>query len=49
MVADTDRAYISGLFDADGSVSYKKYLCADKRYKDKKGKPKKYWQWKIAL
>ena len=49
MVADTDRAYISGLFDADGSVSYKKYLCSDKRYKDKKGKPKKYWQWKIAL
>ena len=40
MVADSDRAYISGLFDADGSVSYKKYLCADKRYKDKKGKPK---------
>ena len=29
---------------------YKKYLCADKRYIDKKGKPrKKYWQWKIAL
>ena len=49
MIADSDRAYISGLFDADGSVSYKKYLCADKRYKDKKGKPKRYWQWKIAL
>tara|TARA_R100001129_G_scaffold67645_2_gene46048 strand:- start:13 stop:441 length:429 start_codon:yes stop_codon:yes gene_type:complete len=46
---ETDAAYIAGLFDADGCATYKKYLCADKRYKDEKGKPKKYWMWNIDL
>ena len=46
---ETDAAYIAGLFDADGCATYKKYLCADNRYKDKKGKSKKYWMWNIAL
>ena len=46
---ETDAAYIAGLFDADGCATYKKYLCADKRYKDEEGKPKKYWMWNIDL
>ncbi len=46
---ETDAAYIAGLFDADGCVTYKKYNCADKRYKDEEGKIKKYWMWNIAL
>ena len=45
----TDAAYIAGLFDADGCVSYKKYKCADKRYKDSDGNVKKYWMWDIRL
>ena len=45
----TDAAYIAGLFDADGCVSYKKYKCADKRYKDSEGNIKKYWMWDIRL
>jgi hypothetical protein len=49
MMKETDAAYIAGLFDADGCATYKKYLCADKRYKDEKGKPKKYWMWNIDL
>ena len=46
---ETDAAYIAGLFDADGCATYKKYLCADKRYKDEKGETKKYWMWNIDL
>jgi hypothetical protein len=46
---ETDAAYIAGLFDADGCATYKKYLCADKRYKDEEGKIKKYWMWNIDL
>ena len=49
MIAETDAAYIAGLFDADGCATYKKYNCADKRYKDEEGKIKKYWMWNIAL
>ena len=46
---ETDAAYIAGLFDADGCATYKKYNCVDKRYKDEKGKPKKYPTWSISL
>jgi hypothetical protein len=49
MMKETDAAYIAGLFDADGCATYKKYLCADKRYKDEEGKIKKYWMWNIDL
>ena len=37
------------MFDGEGHVAYKQYACADKRYKNKKGKPKKYLQWTIKL
>ena len=46
---ESDIAYIAGLFDADGCANYKQYYCVDKRYKDKKGKPKKYLTWNINL
>jgi hypothetical protein len=46
---ETDAAYIAGLFDADGCATYKEYWCADKRYKDKNGKSKKYLTWNINL
>ena len=38
-----DMAYIAGLFDADGSVSYKKYP------KKRKGIKKNYMTWNIRL
>ena len=38
-----DIAYIAGLFDADGSVQYKKYM------KKKGGSKKKYPAWNIKL
>ena len=43
MISDTDKAYIAGLFDGEGSVSYKQYM--RKRDKHKKAYP----TWQIRL
>ena len=43
MISDTDKAYIAGLFDGEGSVSYKQYM------RKRKGKPKAYPTWQIRL
>ena len=40
---DTDKAYIAGLFDGEGSVSYKQYM--RKRAHNKKAYP----TWQIRL
>ena len=40
MIPDTDKAYIAGLFDGEGSVSYKQYM--RKRSHNKKAYPT--WQ-----
>ena len=48
-INQSDIVYFAGLFDGEGHVAYKQYACADKRYKNKKGKPKKYLQWTIKL
>ena len=48
-INQSDIVYFAGLFDGEGHVAYKQYPCADKRYKDKKGKPKKYLHWSIKL
>ena len=48
-INQSDIVYFAGLFDGEGHVAYKQYPCADKRYKNKKGKPKKYLQWTIKL
>ena len=48
-ISQSDIVYFAGLFDGEGHVAYKQYPCADKRYKNKKGKPKKYLQWTIKL
>ena len=38
-----DAAYIAGLFDGEGSVTYKQYMCK------RKGKTKAYPTWSIEL
>ena len=43
MIPDTDKAYIAGLFDGEGSVSYKQYM--RKRSHNKKAYP----TWQIRL
>ena len=43
MIPDTDKAYIAGLFDGEGSVSYKQYM------RQRKGKLKAYPTWQIRL
>ena len=43
MISDTDKAYIAGLFDGEGSVSYKQYM------RKRKGKSKAYPTWQIRL
>ena len=43
MIPDTDKAYIAGLFDGEGSVSYKQYM------RKRKGKAKAYPTWQIRL
>ena len=43
MISDTDKAYNAGLFDGEGSVSYKQYM------RQRKGKPKAYLTWQIRL
>ena len=43
MIPDTDKAYIAGLFDGEGSVSYKQYM--RKRAHNKKAYP----TWQIRL
>ena len=43
MIHDTDKAYIAGLFDGEGSVSYKQYM--RKRAHNKKAYP----TWQIRL
>ena len=43
MVPETDRAYIAGLFDGEGSVSYKQYM------RQRKGAKKAYPTWQIRL
>ena len=43
MISDTDKAYIAGLFDGEGSVSYKQYM------RQRKGKSKAYPTWQIRL
>ena len=42
---ETDAAYIAGLFDGEGSVTYKKY-----RERKKKGNNVKYYDcWRIVM
>ena len=43
MIAETDKAYIAGLFDGEGCVSYKQYM------RKRKGKSKAYPTWQIRL
>ena len=43
MISDTDKAYIAGLFDGEGSVSYKQYM------RKRKGQKKAYPTWQIRL
>ena len=43
MIPDTDKAYIAGLFDGEGSVSYKQYM------RKRKGQSKAYPTWQIRL
>jgi len=43
MISDTDKAYIAGLFDGEGSVSYKQYM------RKRKGAKKAYPTWQIRL
>ena len=43
MIAQTDLAYIAGLFDGEGSVSYKQYM------RKRKGQKKAYPTWQIRL
>ena len=40
---ETDRAYIAGLFDGEGSVSYKQYM------RKRKGQKKAYPTWSIRM
>ena len=43
MLTENDKAYIAGLFDGEGHVSYKKYP------KKRKGIKKDYTTWNIGL
>ena len=43
MIAETDKAYIAGLFDGEGCVSYKQYM------RKRKGQKKAYPTWQIRL
>ena len=37
MIPETDRAYIAGLFDGEGSIYYKKVKEKKKKHKNKQG------------
>ena len=37
MIADTDKAYISGLFDGEGSINFKRGIEKKKKHKGKPG------------
>ena len=43
MIPETDRAYIAGLFDGEGCVSYKQYM------RKRKHNKKPYPTWQIRL
>ena len=46
MIHDVDAAYIAGLFDGEGSVTYKQYM---ENKKGRDGKRYKAKCWRIAL
>ena len=43
MIPETDKAYIAGLFDGEGSIYYKKLFVK------KKDKKKGYYTWQIRM
>ena len=43
MISNTDAAYIAGLFDGEGCVTYKQ------RREHRKGKPRSYLYWQIRI
>jgi hypothetical protein len=43
MIGTDNIAYIAGLFDGEGSITYKKY------WEKRKGKPRKYLCWRIVM
>ena len=43
MISETDAAYIAGLFDGEGSVSYKQYM------RKKPHNKKAYPNWQIRM
>jgi len=47
MISDTDAAYIAGLFDGEGSVTYKQYT--ENKFNRSRGKRYKTKVWRIAL
>ena len=46
MLREADIAYIAGLFDGEGSVTYKKYYETKKK---RDGSPRKTYTWRIVL
>ena len=45
MISETDIAYIAGLFDGEGSITYKKY-----KERKKKGNKVNYYNcWRISM
>ena len=45
MISETDAAYIAGLFDGEGSISYKQYM----RQKPHNKKPYPIWQIRMEI
>ena len=43
MISETDRAYIAGLFDGEGSITYKQYM------RQRKHQKKAYPTWSIRM
>ena len=43
MIPETDRAYIAGLFDGEGSITYKQYM------RKRKHQKKAYPTWSIRM
>lgn len=46
MLREADIAYIAGLFDGEGSVTYKKYYETKKK---RDGSPRKTYTWRIVM
>jgi len=46
MISKTEAAYIAGLFDGEGTITYKKYR---EKKKDRKGNPRYSDTWRVSM